>query len=265
MDTINSITGTSDLQSIFKNVNQSTTNIIKLKDKNGDNELTDEEFGSCQGVVFSDFDKNGDNKIDGRELNAALFTHQLNQISIDLTRAKDTNGDMLLSADELGLTQDAFNMIDTNNDGTADTGELNTAYVNSLAFQMSDNISTNLINTKDTNGDMLLSADELGLTQDAFSKIDTNNDGTADISELNIAYMSDNISTDLISTKDTNSDKLLNVDELGLTQDAFSKIDTNNDGTAGELNAAYLLKTQIKEYLKTINTSTSGNTTSIVA
>jgi hypothetical protein len=88
-----------------------------------------------------------------------------------------------------------------------------------------------------------------------------------------VTYPLNQMTSDLITGKDTNGDKALSVDELGVSQDVFSTIDTNNDGVAnaGELNAAFLSKNPIWNYLKTANaansttSNSSGSTTSVVA
>ncbi|MBI5238692.1 MAG: hypothetical protein HY887_09795 [Deltaproteobacteria bacterium] len=63
--------------------------------------------------------------------------------------------------------------------------------VNRAWFRMQDQINlstTNLIKAKDADGDGSLSATELGLSSDIFSKIDVNGDDKASRLELNRVY-----------------------------------------------------------------------------
>lgn len=107
-------------------------------------------------------------------------------------------------------------------------------------------MTVNMIKHKDNDGDNALNAKELNVHEDIFIKIDANGDGKADREELNIYYpisKTDIPTLQLIRDKDTDGDKALNAEELGIPKDTFTKIDTNGDDKADrdELNAAHPL------------------------
>ena len=148
-----------------------------------------------------------------------------------LIKNKDTNGDKTLNAEELGVKEEVFSKIDTNEDGQADIKELNKFF----HFEKINNKITNIIESKDENGDGLLNAEELGISEELFSKIDHDEDGQVDRTEIYAAIRNWNINrhtNPLIHEKDTNGDKVLTAEELGVDEELFSKIDTNEDGQA---------------------------------
>jgi len=103
-----------------------------------------------------------------------------------------------------------------------------------------------MIKDKDGDGDSILSAKELNVPDDVFTKIDTNGDGNTDSVELNAYYPISRIdipTLHLIKDKDTDGDKVLSGEELGVTEDILKGIDANGDGNADreELNAAHPL------------------------
>ncbi|MDO8142591.1 MAG: hypothetical protein Q6358_13910 [Candidatus Brocadiales bacterium] len=103
-----------------------------------------------------------------------------------------------------------------------------------------------MIKDKDGDGDSVLSAKELDVPEDVFTKIDANSDGNADSVELNAYYPISKIdipTLQLIKDKDTDGDKVLSGEELGVTEDILKEIDANSDGNADreELNAAHPL------------------------
>ena len=103
-----------------------------------------------------------------------------------------------------------------------------------------------LIKDKDSDGDKALSAEELNVPEDVFTKIDINGDGNTDSVELNAYYPISRIdipTLHLIKDKDTDGDKVLSGEELGVTEDILKEIDANGDGNADreELNAAHPL------------------------
>jgi len=103
-----------------------------------------------------------------------------------------------------------------------------------------------LIKDKDSDGDKALSAEELNVPEDVFTKIDINGDGNTDSVELNAYYPISRIdipTLQLIKDKDTDGDKVLSAEELGVNEDVLKEIDTNDDGNADreELNAAHPL------------------------
>ena len=137
------------------------------------------------------------NRTTGQNSNRAKGA-TLDERTTTLIKNRDQNGDGVLGADELNISADAFSKLDANNNGTVDRTELNKAYVathplgqNNQGTQgaILDQRTTDLIKSRDQSGDGLLSAQELNISADAFSKIDANNSGTADRTELNTAYV----------------------------------------------------------------------------
>src|SRR3990172_2227089 len=53
---------------------------------------------------------------------------QLNKMTLTLIKDKDSDGDKVLSAEELGVNEDILKEIDKNGDGNADREELNAAH-----------------------------------------------------------------------------------------------------------------------------------------
>ena len=107
-------------------------------------------------------------------------------------------------------------------------------------------MTLSLIKDKDSDGDKALSAEELNVPEDVFTKIDINGDGNTDSVELNAYYPISRIdipTLHLIKDKDTDGDKVLSGEELGVTEDILKEIDANGDGNADreELNAAHPL------------------------
>ena len=119
------ITGMSSMTTPYSMIDQMTNNMIKGKDKNGDNALQADEFGGNLDV-FNKIDQNHDSKLDVVELNNAKV---LSEQTSNMVNALDTNGDHVLNADELKVSADSFNKIDTNGNGAADLTELNNAFI----------------------------------------------------------------------------------------------------------------------------------------
>ncbi|MBZ0155976.1 MAG: hypothetical protein K8I29_07140 [Alphaproteobacteria bacterium] len=109
---------------------------------------------------------------------------QLSSMTDKILQKKDANADSVMDSGEAtGIFKDLFSKIDTNGDSELDSSELNSGFI----ARKIDALSSHLISVKDADGDGLLTASELGFTNDDFSKIDTNGDGKADKSELNTA------------------------------------------------------------------------------
>lgn len=109
---------------------------------------------------------------------------QLNMMTVNMIKDKDSDGDKALNAKELNIHEDIFEKIDANGDGKADREELNLYYPKSRI----DIPTVHLIKSKDTDGDKTLNEEELNISKDIFTKIDTNGDGKADRDELNTAH-----------------------------------------------------------------------------
>ncbi len=143
--------------------------------------------------IFDKIDKDGDGKVDKVGLDIAdhgradAVDERINQ----LLSKKDTNGNGSLDAGELGVPEAAFKRIDKNGDGQVGIGELNIDARNKIAARnrvdaVNERIS-HLLSKKDTNGNGLLDAGELGIPKDVFNKIDKDGNGQVGRYELNAA------------------------------------------------------------------------------
>ncbi len=86
---------------------------------------------------------------------------------------------------------------------------------------------------KDTNGDGALGIEEMSMPDEAFAKIDKNQDGLADKNELKAFFpmaQFDRAAAHFIAEKDANGDGVLTMDEVNMPQEAFNKMDANADG-----------------------------------
>lgn len=124
---MNCISGISQMFYDPAKVNQMTGNLIKDKDKDGDNSLTIDELGTFEDV-FNKIDKNSDGKADKDELNVAFYELQLAKLTGQLIMFRDSDGDKALNVDEAGMPQDIFSKVDKNSDGKLDADELNSAH-----------------------------------------------------------------------------------------------------------------------------------------
>lgn len=114
-----------------------------------------------------------------------LDLSKVNQMSINLIKNRNTNGDKVLTADEAGNFGSVFSKIDVNGDDQVNKDELNAFYFSPARV---DQMTIGLISSKDNNGDGTLGIDELGVSQEIFSKIDANSDGTLSKDELDAAH-----------------------------------------------------------------------------
>jgi hypothetical protein len=104
-----------------------------------------------------------------------------------------------------------LNLLDTNADGLISADE--------LKFGAGLMIN-NMIQSKDLNGDQVLSAEEAGIPQTAFTQLDTDGGGTLSADELTTE--ADKIIDGLVSVLDTNGDKALSPDELAVFELLFT-------------------------------------------
>ena len=142
-------------------------------------------------------------------------------ISKDIISQKDTDNDSNLSIDELGVTEKEFSTLDTDSDGLVTQEEIASAIDSKLS---------SFDGTMPSPDEMASLLSDLGLEMPpAPSKSDEN------------SAMSDEFSSMIMSNYDSNGDSLLSSDEVSLlSDDEFSALDTNSDGTisADELSAA---------------------------
>lgn len=126
-----------------------------------------------------------------------------------------------------------------------------------------------VMETSDINGDSLLSIDELGISEEDFSSLDTNGDGSLSSDELESSISSkldsmknqeltpeefgtflsslglevpppppnhgqpnaQQMASDIFTSKDSDSDGLLSLSELDISDELFTSLDTDEDGS----------------------------------
>lgn len=168
----------------------------------------------------------------------------VNRIVSNLIDEKDADGDRVLNMEELDVSEDTFAKLDSNADNVVDRVELSKA----LPRYLLDQKNSNLISGNDTDGDNALSAEEYGVHESLFAKIDTNEDGVVDKDELNSFYSTDPIQktiTSFIQRNDSDGDQLLSEEESGLSKGQFEKMDGNGDGV---IDRTELLKSYTRTY-----------------
>ncbi len=218
-------------------------------------------------------------------------------ISKDIISQKDTDNDSNLSIDELGVTEKEFSTLDTDSDGLVTQDEIASAIDSKLSSfdgtmpskdefasllsdlglemppppsdensAMSDEFSSMIMSNYDSNGDSSLSSDEVSLlSDDEFSALDTNSDGTISADELSAAVeqVASNGGTPppppsggsgtVSQTKeydelDTNKDGIVSQEEKNVALGISSTEDTSSSSTASNQDT----KDSIKLLLDTI-------------
>ena len=218
-------------------------------------------------------------------------------ISKDIISQKDTDNDSNLSIDELGVTEKEFSTLDTDSDGLVTQDEIASAIDSKLSSfdgtmpskdefasllsdlglemppppsdensAMSDEFSSMIMSNYDSNGDSSLSSDEVSLlSDDEFSALDTNSDGTISADELSAAVEqvasnggtpppppsggSGTVSqTEEYDELDTNKDGIVSQEEKNAALGISSTEDTSSSSTASNQDT----KDSIKLLLDTI-------------
>jgi hypothetical protein len=213
----------------------------------------------------------------------------VSNISKDIISKSDTNSDSSLSIDELGISEDQFSTLDSNGDSLVTQDEIASAIDNKLssfdgempskdefASLLSDlglempepptsnansstagsDFSSLIMSQYDSNGDSLLSSDEVSLlSDDEFSALDTNSDGSVSSDELSTAF--DQVSSSS-NAQQSQSTPAGGGGGSSIVQDEeYDELDTNKDGIVSqeEKNAALGISTDDE----TSSTSTASN------
>ncbi len=242
---------------------------LNVLDSNGDQTISDEEWGRRrQGISeefltekFNSMDTNGDealqetewphrteifSKLD-QDADGQLSLAEFLEFSPPKNRREDpqkltawfdevdTNDDGVISADEWttgGKDADSFNTIDTNDDSQISSDELGQATKGSMETWFDE---------ADVNEDGTISADEWtagGKDTESFDAIDTNNDAQISKDELRAEKgpgskrdpMTDEDKEAWFNIVDVNSDGAISADEWTKESAVFDAIDTNDDG-----------------------------------
>jgi Ca2+-binding EF-hand superfamily protein len=169
----------------------------------------------------------------------------------------DIDGDGALNAEELGIPEEQFSQADADGDGLVTEDEMLAMAASMMrkgppmammgggqfSAMTLEEITSQIISENDTDGDGALSLEEGGIPEDKFSEADADGDGVVTQAELQAdmeAQRSEHIAA-IFSEKDEDEDGGLSSEELGVSEEEFSALDTNEDGVVSqaELEAAY--------------------------
>ena len=185
----------------------------------------------------------------GNPLSVLNLSKLIKQKVDNLISEKVTNGDNALNIKESVAPKDRVDRIEKIGDDQAGRFErFERIFAAHTRAHAVNEMASRLMSVQDTNGDGVLNVGEFGVPKDTFDKIDKNSDGQVGKAEINTAFhariqaISERINH-LISKKDTNGDGMLNVEELGVPEDVFDKIDKNGDGQAGRVELSIAART----------------------
>jgi Ca2+-binding EF-hand superfamily protein len=151
------------------------------------------------------------------------------KVLTDLVQDNKCDGDDLSNIDAIRVSEETFGKIDVNKDGLDDQPKLES----NLRELTIVPITQRIIQDKDADGDGALSVDEMGISEEAFAKLDANEDGLLDQSELEsgLPELGKTIWAErMIQDKDADGDGVLSVDEMGIPEETFARLDANEDG-----------------------------------
>jgi len=196
------------------------------KDMDQNGALSRGELGVPEDV-FQYMDRNKDGGVDKKELNSYFSVRRLDEAVTGLIGRKDENGDRVLSVEELGVSDEAYQVIDKDKNNEIDRAELNRF----LPEYTLANRAKRLIDAKDSNGNQVLSMEEMGVPGKVFENIDTDGDGQASIDEIAHWHPVHNLnekSIHIITSRDLNGDNLLGEGEVA-NQEILQNVDLNCD------------------------------------
>ena len=162
-----------------------------------------------------------------------------------LFSALNSDGSSGLSADETGLSQSDFDAIDTDHDGSVSADELSAALdkqreAMKAGLQSEQSQSTSQSQTDSTN-----SSDQSD-AQSLLSSIMNGQMPPPPMQRQGASGQSgsDDLSTNLFSSLDSDSSGGLSADETGLSQSVFDSMDVNQDGSVSADELATALEKQ---------------------
>ena len=196
----------------------------------------------------------------------------VSNISKDIINKSDTNSDSSLSIDELGVDENQFLALDTNGDSLVTQDEIASAIdsklssfngempskeefaslLSELGLEMpeptlkqssasGDDFSSLIMSQYDSDGDSLLSSSEVSvLSDEEFSALDTDTDGSISAEELSGAY--EQVAS---SSRKTQSSPPSGGGGSIVQSEEYDELDTNKDGIVSqeEKNAALGIST----------------------
>ncbi len=224
----------------------------------------------------------------------------ISNISKDIISQSDTNSDSSLSIDELGVSEEQISTLDNDGDGLVTQNEIASAIdsklssfdgempsreefeslISELGLQMpepsttkeANDFSSMIMSSYDSDSDSLLSASEVSILSDEeFSALDTNSDGSISTDELSSAY--DQVNNSSSSSSESVASMPPPPSGGGSSsaseEEEYDELDTNKDGVVSqeEKNAALGIETAdnstvkdtIKLLLDTIKTNSSDS------
>lgn len=131
-------------------------------------------------------------------------------LSTEIMKAKDSDESGSLSASELGLSSTQLSEFDTNGDGEVSAEEL-TAGLKAQREKMQAQMSN-----------QMMQSGQMGMLQASMGQ------------GMDLSKLDSKMSQDIISEKDANEDGVLSAEELGVSEDNLSAVDTDGDGSVSE-------------------------------
>ncbi len=215
----------------------------------------------------------------------------VSNISKDIIAQNDQDSDSSLSIDELGVNEEQFSALDTDSDGLVTQDEIASAIDSKLSSYdgempskeefasllsdmglempeppalpqaensaMSEDFSSMIMSQYDSNGDSSLSSDEVSLlSEDEFSALDANSDGTISTDELSSAF--EQVASSGTPPPAGGGGQMASASSSSSTsEEEYDELDTNKDGVVSqeEKNAALGISTTDS----TSSTTTASN------
>ena len=147
------------------------------------------------------------------------------KVAADIFKAKDTDSSSSLSASELGTSTESLSEFDTNGDGQISTEELQAGLK-----ARREKMQASMENQMAQDGQM-------GMLQASMGQ------------GVDMSAMDTKMSQSIMSEKDANEDGLLSAEELGVSADNLSAVDTDGDGSVSESELTASLKTHREEMM----------------
>ncbi len=225
----------------------------------------------------------------------------ISNISKDIVKNSDTNSDSSLSIDELGVSEEQFSTLDSDGDGLVTQNEIASAIdsklssfdgempskeefeslISELGLQMpepptsqqANEFSSMIMSSYDSDGDSLLSASEVSILSDEeFSALDTDSDGSISTDELTSAYnqVTNSSSSESVASMPPPKGGGSGGSAASTDEEEYDELDTNKDGIVSqeEKNAALgisnetadnsTIKDTVKLLLDTIKSNSSN-------
>lgn len=187
----------------------------------------------------------------------------VSNISKDIVTQNDKNSDSSLSIDELGVSEEQFSSLDQDSDGLVTQNEIASAIdsklsqfdgqmpskdefeslISELGLQMpeppiskeANDFSSFVMSNYDSDGDSLLSSSEVSvLSDEEFSALDTNSDGSISKDELASAYEEVSKFSEQVSSNPPPPAGRAGGSNVSSSEEEYDALDTNKDGIVSE-------------------------------